>query len=479
MRWIILSITILVVCCWTTDDVQSKDTVSKSQKETLRTQNVVDAINEGKVKVEAEGAGLSAVKIRITRETAEKMKILIPLGTFFVNRGKSQDMVVTESAILDLTKRKELTYSIPAACANADRDAPYSSSKFDIRLSPPFEALKKLIVIIGKKKVSKVIKQVAVWIVTDNISRAKLDTRYRRSITGGYAASNEDVIKAMQIVEEAGIDISRKAISRVSAIRALSSKDQMVLEYASKTLGIEIGDRIELLKKDLKNRDWTVRRIAARVMGEIKDDQAVDPLIDALTRESAKTKSYMLYRGMKLETTQTQENKEHEQVVLAIARALGEIGDEHAIDPLINASRSMGSSYYYIIAGALVQINKKHPKVVQHLIADLGSSSYIVRGGAAEVLGNIKEKQAVERLIIALLKDISPDVRKDAARALGQIQDNRAIEPLIDILNDKNKSVQQSAAYALEKMTGKNFGSHHTKWKAWWEQNKESFLKAR
>ncbi len=344
--------------------------------------DIFDLLRETKIEIETQGSGLESVSIRLRKLVPYPITVRVPVGSYFVSaRPSTQNMIATAESRVRLTSDDWRDILVSAACANADRNVPRSSTKFDIRLSPPSEDLKRLIVIIGKSNVGKVIKQVAVWIVTDNISRAKLDSRYR--LPGDrYAASSEAVIKAMQIVEEAGIDISRKAISRVSAIRALSSKDKMVLDYALKLLGIKIEDRIELLTKDLKNRDWTIRRAAARVIGETKDAQAVDSLIDALARESDKTKSYMLYQGMRLETIQTQENKEHEAVSLAIARAL-------------------------------------HKKV-EPLIIALQDTSSGVREDAAGALGQIQDRRAIKPLI-DVLNDIDKSVQQSAAYALKTI----------------------------------------------------------
>ena len=112
MRWIITSIAFWTVCSWSAGNVQAKEFTAKSRKETIKTQNIVDTINKGEIEAEAEGGGLSAVKLTIRKKTSENMKITIPSGTFFVNRGKSQDMVATENTNLDLSNRKEVTCKI-------------------------------------------------------------------------------------------------------------------------------------------------------------------------------------------------------------------------------------------------------------------------------------------------------------------------------------------------------------------------------
>jgi HEAT repeat protein len=74
-----------------------------------------------------------------------------------------------------------------------------------------------------------------------------------------------------------------------------------------------------------------------------------------------------------------------------------------------------------------------------------------VRQAAAEALGKIKDRRAVEPLIAAL-KDESFSVRQAAAEALGKIKDPRAVEPLSAALKDaRNGDVRLAAARSAGK----------------------------
>jgi len=72
----------------------------------------------------------------------------------------------------------------------------------------------------------------------------------------------------------------------------------------------------------------------------------------------------------------------------------------------------------------------------------------LVRSSIAKALGEIKETQAVQALIVAL-NDEDYDVRRSAADALGKIKDTQAVPALIIALNDENSDVHWSAANAL------------------------------
>jgi len=91
-----------------------------------------------------------------------------------------------------------------------------------------------------------------------------------------------------------------------------------------------------------------------------------------------------------------------------------------------------------------------------------------VRWEAAMKLGDLKDDRAVVPLINALLSDSHPYVRRRAAFALGELHDLRATDALIKALHDEDSFVDGLAAEALEKITGQHFGSDSKKWADWW-----------
>ena len=74
-----------------------------------------------------------------------------------------------------------------------------------------------------------------------------------------------------------------------------------------------------------------------------------------------------------------------------------------------------------------------------------------VRGGAAWILGNIKDAGAQEPLIEAL-KDKDKDVRWLTVTALGDIGDERAINPISMVPTADDEFLKQMVADALEKI---------------------------
>ena len=109
---------------------------------------------------------------------------------------------------------------------------------------------------------------------------------------------------------------------------------------------------------------------------------------------------------------------------------------------------------------------------VERLINDLKDESWQIRWYAAQALGGAKDLRAVEPLIAVLKKDKHVYVRATTAWALGEIKDRRAVKPLIDALGDEIRDVRRNAAWALKKITGKDFGEDPAQWQKWWEGKK-------
>jgi len=181
-----------------------------------------------------------------------------------------------------------------------------------------------------------------------------------------------------------------------------------------------------------------------------------------------------------------------------IAKRYSEIGDERAVEPLIQALKDKDSDVREVAAEVLVKIGEP---AVEPLIRALKDEDWHVREKAAEAIGEIGDKRAVEPLINAL-KDEDSDVRMEAAEALDQmgwkpgyvtekayylvakkewdeavklgepaveplinalkdkeaaealvkIGDERAVEPLINALKDEDSGVRWEAAEALVKI---------------------------
>ncbi len=114
--------------------------------------------------------------------------------------------------------------------------------------------------------------------------------------------------------------------------------------------------------------------------------------------------------------------------------------------PLINHTCTLNLA----AAKALGQLGD--PLAVQPLIVILQRSDFdVMREAAAIALGQIGDAQATQALIRAI-KDTYPKVRKAAAQALGKIGDPLATEALINALQDTFPEVQDQALQAIREI---------------------------
>ena len=208
------------------------------------------------------------------------------------------------------------------------------------------------------------------------------------------------------------------------------------------------------------------RAFAAKVLGDLRDERAVEPLIAASNcLDCVDSKYYNVF--------------DHYPVTVPAIESLGIIGDKRAVNHLIqfiSPKKKCNATVWRACAVALGFLGGK--QAVEPLIQLLGETRYsdsaahdaLIKLGSSSVeplinvlenqndekrklatsaLGNIGDKRAVLP-ISKLLKDKQVDVRLNATKALAKLKDKRAIEPLITTLKDKDSEVRSEAAKALD-----------------------------
>ena len=137
------------------------------------------------------------------------------------------------------------------------------------------------------------------------------------------------------------------------------------------------------------------------------------------------------------------------------ARALGRIGDERAIKPLLEVLKdsAIHSSLEREAKEALVKIGKPSVEPLIQILKDK-DANYRLRRSAAEILGRIGDKRAIDPLIQAL-EDEDSYIRASAVKALGKInaKDKRVIKSLIKALKDEwEVGVEAAKALTLKEI---------------------------
>jgi len=179
------------------------------------------------------------------------------------------------------------------------------------------------------------------------------------------------------------------------------------------------------------NREVRIEAVKElRIIG-IGDAHALEPLCAALADDDlrvARDASNAVIHLGQVAVPKLLSMLEHEKAGArsAAACALGRIGGEEVVEPLIGALRDKDSS------------------VIQH---------------AAIGLGRIGDRRAVEPLMAAL-KHKESSVRRLAATALGEIGDAAAAPLLTRALNDRDPDVRWAAKSALERVRPPRTGSN-------------------
>lgn len=295
------------------------------------------------------------------------------------------------------------------------------------------------------------------------------DSRAENILSGNFGkkeASNQAANEST--TEEWKLDVSDDILQALEAKDKTMRKnlaDSLNMEYKEKTDSLEAaltaeeqnssiydsivfsqfgpeepGSETEKLLKALKSESGSARITAIMALGERKEKAAVDPLIGILTRDYPPVQS-------------------------SAAFALGEIGDERAVEILLKQMKDGESDTVRINSAiAIGKIGKE--TAIKPLIDRLRDNKAGMRSSAALWLGKLRNETAVEPLIEVLnsgklsgerAKDsinTNEDLRKSVVLALGEIRSTEATETLTGVLTDNEEkvSVRIAAALALGKI---------------------------
>ena len=169
------------------------------------------------------------------------------------------------------------------------------------------------------------------------------------------------------------------------------------------------------------------RKVAARFLGDLKDQRAVQALLVAMEDRDRDVRRQAIQslgkmRDMRAAGVLRNALMEDRYVRGAAARALGQLRDTSAVDLLIS--------------------------LVEREMHLQGRSGDELMESIARALGNLNDRRGVDALI-RLLGHSGIHVRSSAAQSLGQIGDLRTADALAQALNDRSVFVRWSAAWAL------------------------------
>ncbi len=213
--------------------------------------------------------------------------------------------------------------------------------------------------------------------------------------------------------------------------------DALVLKEAYKT---------KIQEPELQTQ---IRVNVAKVLANIKDTSAVNPLLYCLNNKNENYKLRLScaealgkigdkYAVIPLSEVLKDESEHSVYLKESAAFALGMIGDMKAVEPLVNileTRKGILDKFTFLkerAIEALSKINFKSDRVFNALKSSLNDASVQVRVNAIEALSNLDDDR-VPAILYSCLTDKSEDVVRNAIIALFNISGEKV---LYDILND-------------------------------------------
>lgn len=186
------------------------------------TGNLVDLLEAGLIEAQPRGSSIDELELDLRRLLEDLIEVEIEVGTYFAaHSGSVQNMVVVQEVVVRLDHDGWIEVLLDVACGNMSRDIPGDTDTFEIVRSSEQAELQMLVNSMamsdreGYEYRSFDVLQAAIWIITDDASYSGLGILVR---TGGYtglrtrAIDQDDTARAMQLVDDAGIDITTKTI---------------------------------------------------------------------------------------------------------------------------------------------------------------------------------------------------------------------------------------------------------------------------
>lgn len=217
------------------------------------------------------------------------------------------------------------------------------------------------------------------------------------------------------------------------------------------------GSRGGLLIERLTDGSALVRRVVARVLGEMGNSAAEAPLIGLLADENGHVRSNaaealgLLRSRNAVKPLLALLEDEYESVQESAIHALANIGDDSVLDSLVKDFTARDAPMRRNIALLLGKFATG--KAADALVFALKDEEPEVRKAVVQALGSLPEAKAVRPLLLAITDD-DPEVRMLAVDALGRTNAPHVQETLIPLLEDEDLWVKAAAARALGRTGG-------------------------
>jgi HEAT repeat protein len=220
-------------------------------------------------------------------------------------------------------------------------------------------------------------------------------------------------------------------------------------EAATAIAGIKDQSIEATFLKALEAQDLATRQNAAWALGRVGGEWAITPLIDALEDPIPEVRQRAAWALGQIKDTRAIRplirvfNDKDRSVAEGAAQAIANIG-QPAVEPLLNTLSAPSEQARRM---AIVSLSRIGVPAISSLIEALGDKEESTKKGALEALSMIGES-AIDSLLRAI-KNKQMGVVKNAIAILGRIGGERAAEALIEMLATADYAVREDLISAL------------------------------
>jgi HEAT repeat protein len=197
----------------------------------------------------------------------------------------------------------------------------------------------------------------------------------------------------------------------------------------------------------LNHSQGAIRSTAIFTLARLFDRDSLPAILDSLGDSERSVRSGAIVASINL----ARKFNEVEIVSKAFRMTLRNPGKEALVDLLSGAGRLMDPALWDAVA------------------LYLRESDADIRAAAADALGTMVAKDAVEPLLSAMRQENDRKVRLSMARAATAIKSVKLMEPLVGWLKDEDEDIARMAHKSLEAISGKRMAPDQAAWAAYVE----------
>ncbi len=222
------------------------------------------------------------------------------------------------------------------------------------------------------------------------------------------------------------------------------------------------ADQVDRLIEQLQKGDNEKKAFAASALSKIQDDRAIPPLIKSLNNKNSYLRSYFMqalesFGEAAVPSLIEACSSDKTRTRGNAANTLGRIGDKRALDTILFL---LNDKKKFVRKNVLIALNRFHDeKIMNALVSRLKvEKNASLRSYVVNTLGEYQSKEIIQPLVNST-KDKDAFVRKDSVRALGKLGFIEITAPVIVTLADPDEEIQDISADILVEMGRKNDNS--------------------